>query len=634
MRIEDYALIGNSLSAALVGRNGSIDWLCLPRFDSPSCFTALLGNPEHGRWKIAPSESSGQRFTTTRRYRHRTLILETEFEAPDGSRARIVDLMVPGTNQPMLIRSVEGLRGEIQFDFELVLRFDYGSLVPWVRKTTEAGTPTGIVAIAGPETVRIHTRVPLQGHNFRTVARFGVRRGARIPFVLSWHPSHLGLSREIEETARDPDKAIRQATRWWTDWSGRCAHQSPWAEDVERSLITLKALTHAQTSGIVAAPTTSLPEFLGGVRNWDYRQCWLRDASFTLWAFTDAGYYDEARAWRDWLLRAVAGKPSDLRIMYGPAGERRLTELELPWLPGYESSSPVRIGNAAFEQLQLDVFGEVINAFYYAHADPELRSGTISGTRVSAENDRHDWRVHRQLVEYLEGVWREPDNGIWEIRGPRRQFTHSKVMAWVAFDRALRASERVRLDAPTERWRKQREAIRAQIEREGFSREKNAFVQFYGSQELDASLLLMPLVGFLPANDPRMRSTTEAIRRELSVDGFIYRYRTLARMDASVDGLPPGEGAFLPCTFWLANNLTLQGRLQEARAIFERLLSIRNDVGLLAEEYDPRSRRFLGNFPQAFSHVALINTAIQLGAAGAEARACASAGNAPNVRIG
>jgi GH15 family glucan-1,4-alpha-glucosidase len=604
-------MIGNSMSAALIGRDGSIDWLCLPRFDSPSCFTSLLGTPEQGRWKIAPSS---QGFVTRRRYRPGTLILETEFETPDGSVARVLDLMVPGSRVPILIRLIEGVKGEVSFDVELVIRFDYGSLVPWVRRHYD-GEPPGIVAIGGPDTIRIHTPVPLKGRDFKTCGRFDVKKGQSIPFTLGWHPSHEAPSPEVQAVARDPEKAIRQATKWWQEWSSRSSFQTPWSEPVERSLITLKALIHGETGGIVAAPTTSLPERVGGVRNWDYRQCWLRDASFTLRALTNAGYHEEAHAWREWLLRAVAGKPDDLRIMYGLSGERRLTELELPWLPGYENSKPVRVGNGAYKQLQLDVFGEVMGAFHFSHTGPLFKSKhkrAAIGTHVSPDDDFHDWRVHRKLVEYLEAVWDKPDNGIWEIRGERKHFTHSKMMAWVAFNRGARAIDELGLDGPGERWRKTAARLHEQICTEGFSREKNSFVQHYGCEELDASVLMMPLVGFLDATDPKMVGTVKAIQRELNVDGFIQRYRTEDRESANVDGLPPGEGVFLACSFWMADCLNLQGDRDGALKIFERLLSVRNDVGLLAEEYDPRGKRLLGNFPQAFSHVALINSAIRL----------------------
>lgn len=613
-RIEDYALIGNSQSAALVGRDGSIDWLCLPRFDSPSCFSALLGNSDHGRWKIAPPGWGAQ---ASRRYLPGTLVLESIYRDPGGASARVLDCMIPGIHTPILVRSVEGLEGRMTFEMELVLRFDYGSTVPWVRKMSN-GHISGLVAIAGPDTVRIQSPIPMRGADFRTYARFEVTAGKTAPFVLSWTPSHEEASLEELEIARDPCAAIARATRWGQDWSSRSTYQGEWKEAVERSLLTLKALTHERTGGIVAAPTTSLPERIGGVRNWDYRFCWLRDATFTLDALASAGYREEARAWRDWLLRAVAGKPSDLRILYGVAGERRTTELELPWLPGHRGSKPVRIGNDAHQQLQLDVYGEVLDAFHYAltldareERDDQHGLGKQShGTRVDhGDADGHGWRVLRKLINYVEVAWDRPDSGIWEVRGPPRHFTHSKVMAWVALERGIDLIRRARLDGPIDRWLALRDRIHAEVCARGFNPEKGAFTQYFGSRELDASLLLLPIVGFLPATEPRMRATIEAIGRELSVDGFIRRYRTEQGQAVGVDGLPPGEGAFLACTFWYADDLLLMGRTREARDIFERLLAIRNDVGLLPEEYDPGTGRFAGNFPQAFSHVALVNFA-------------------------
>ncbi len=580
-RIEDYALIGDCHTAALVARDGSIDWLCLPRFDSGACFAALLGTPEHGRWLLAPK---GAVRSIQRRYREGTLVLETDYETDEGT-VTVIDCMPPRRREPAVVRTVVGKRGTVSLRMELAIRFDYGSIVPWVRRVE-----TGIHAIAGPDTVLLHTEVELRGENFTTVADFTVSQGQQVPFVLSWHPSHEPAHPRI-----DPEEAIRHTERWWREWSDRCTYDGTWREAVVRSLITLKALTYAPTGGIVAAPTTSLPEQLGGVRNWDYRFCWVRDATFTLYALMMGGYTEEAHAWRDWLLRAVAGKPSQLNIMYGLAGERRLTELELGWLPGYEGSSPVRIGNAAYEQFQLDVFGEVLGAFHL-------------GQTMGLEPNENSWRVLLALLGHLETAWKEPDEGIWEVRGPRRHFTHSKVMAWVAVDRMVKSVEQFGLEGPVERWRGVRDAIHEEVCLKGFDHGLDSFVQHYGSKNVDASLLMIPLVGFLPASDPRVRGTVEAIERHLVTDGFVARYPTRPE----VDGLPPGEGAFLPCTFWLADNLDLLGRHDDALRLFERLLGLRNDVGLLSEEYDPAAKRLLGNFPQAFSHVALINTACNL----------------------
>ena len=580
-RIEDYALIGDCLSCALIGRDGSIDWLCWPRFDSGACFAALLGGPEHGRWQIAPV---GEVRPGRRRYRDDTLIVETDFETADGA-VTLIDFMPPRGEAPDIVRIVEGRRGTVPMHLELIIRFDYGSIVPWVRHIDH-----GVSAIAGPDMLRLVTPVPLRGKDLTTVADFSVAEGQRIPFVLTWYPSY---HREPQHVAAE--SALADTESWWRAWSDHCTYQGPWREAVLRSLITLKAMTYAPTGGIVAAPTTSLPEQLGGVRNWDYRFCWLRDASFTLSALLLAGYTEEAHAWHEWLLRAVAGSPDQLQIMYGIAGERRLTELEIPWLPGYEGSRPVRIGNAASHQFQLDVFGEVVAAF--AHAREMGLEMTDAGIELG-----------RSLVTFLESNWDRPDEGIWEVRGPRRHFTHSKVMAWVAFDRAIKAAEHLGLRAPVERWRGIRDAIHEQVCREGFDAELGAFVQSYGSKALDASLLLIPLVGFLPATDPRVRGTVEAIERDLTDDGFVARYATTEE----VDGLPAGEGMFLACSFWLADNLYLIGRKADARKMFERLLALRNDVGLLSEEYDPRVGRLVGNFPQALSHISLINSAFSL----------------------
>jgi GH15 family glucan-1,4-alpha-glucosidase len=579
--IEDYAMIGDCHTAALVARNGSIDWLCFPRFDSRACFAALLGNEEHGRWMIAPV---GEIRRIDRHYRNDTLVLETDYETADGAMT-LIDCMPPRSQEPRLVRVVVGRRGQVRMRMELIIRFDYGSIVPWVSRIDN-----GIRAVAGPDTLVFITGVDFRGKNFRTEAEFTVSEGQRVPFVLMWHPSH-----QPAPPAIDPEETISHTERWWQEWSSRCKYEGPWREAVVRSLITLKALTYAPTGGIVAAPTTSLPEQLGGVRNWDYRYCWLRDATFTLYALMLGGYTEEACAWREWLLRAVAGKPSQLNIMYGLAGERRLTELELSWLPGYEGASPVRIGNAAFQQFQLDVYGEVMDAMHLAR-------------RAGLNPDKNTWNVQRSLIEFMESAWIEPDEGIWEVRGPRRHFTHSKVMAWVAADRMVKAVERFRLEGPVERWRKLRATIHEEVCRNGYDRNQNSFVQYYEGTDLDASLLMIPLVGFLPANDPRVRGTVEAIERHLMTDGFVARYPTKPH----VDGLPPGEGAFLACTFWLADNYALLSRQEDALQVFERLLALRNDVGLLSEQYDPGKKRLLGNFPQAFSHISLINTACNL----------------------
>jgi GH15 family glucan-1,4-alpha-glucosidase len=579
--IEDYALIGDCETAALVSREGSIDWLCFPRFDSRACFAALVGTPEHGRWLLAPSEP----VTAVRRhYRGDTIILETEFTTADGVVA-LLDFMPIRSGLPDVVRIVVGKRGRVSMRMDLIIRFDYGSVVPWVRRV-----PGGISAVGGPDSLLLQTPVTLRGEQFHTVSEFVVAEGERIPFDLTWFPSHQSPSRELEA-----EVALQQTEAWWTEWAGRCTVTGPWRDAVVRSLITLKALTYRPTGAIVAAPTTSLPEELGGVRNWDYRYCWLRDATFTLLALLNAGYTDEARAWREWLVRTVAGRPDQIHIMYGVRGERRLTEIELPWLPGFQSSRPVRIGNAAFSQFQLDVFGEVVDATYQAW-------------RMGVQHDGDVWRVEKALLAYLESAWKEPDEGIWEVRGPRRHFTHSKVMAWVALDRAVKAVEQFGLDGPLDRWRAIRDTIHREVCAQGFDARQGAFVQSYGSRLLDASLLMLPLVGFLPASDPRIRGTVEAIERQLTHDGFVSRYDTVP----DVDGLPPGEASFLLCSFWLVDNLALLGRHDDARRLFERLLSVRNDVGLLAEGYDTRRGRQAGNFPQAFSHVGLINSALNL----------------------
>jgi GH15 family glucan-1,4-alpha-glucosidase len=580
-RIEDYALIGDCQTAALVARDGSIDWLCLPRFDSPACFASLLGTPEHGRWLLAPR---GEVRSVRRRYRPGSLVLETEYETPEGVVA-VIDCMPGRARHPHLVRLVEGRRGQVPMRTELVIRFDYGSVVPWVQRLGG-----GLGAVAGPDALLLRTPVHVRGENLTTVAQFAVAAGQRVPFSLAWHPSYEPPPEPI-----NPEQAVADTEVWWRDWSGRCTYRGPYREAVVRSLITLKALTYVPTGGMVAAATTSLPEQLGGVRNWDYRYCWLRDATLTLLALLNAGYVEEARAWRVWLLRAVAGQPAATNIMYGLAGERRLTELELTWLPGYEGARPVRIGNAASRQFQLDVYGEVLDVMYLSR-------------RLGLESEEAGWHLEQALLTFVESACERPDEGIWEVRGPRRHFTHSKVMAWVALDRAVKAVENFGLEGPADRWRELRETLHRQICEQGFDGGLGAFVQSYGSKELDASLLMIPMVGFLPATDPRVAGTVAAIEKHLMRDGFVDRYTS----SSAVDGLPPGEGVFLACTFWLADNYLLQGRRDEARAVFERLLGLCNDVGLLSEEYDPEARRLVGNFPQAFSHIGLVNTAMNL----------------------
>ena len=576
--IEDYALIGDCHTAALVGRDGSIDWLCLPRFDSGACFAALLGEPEHGRWLIAPAAAA---HGVRRKYRDGTLILETEFETNEGA-VRIIDCMPLSNERWDVLRIVEGLSGRVAMRMELIIRFDYGFIVPWVRRSGDT-----LLATAGPDTLELHTDVAVHGENMKTMADFHVSKGERRHFSLNYRPSH-----EATQQAIDAEQTLRATENHWREWSERCTYQGRWRDAVVRSLITLKALTYAPTGGIVAAPTTSLPEHPGGVRNWDYRYCWLRDATFTLNALLLAGYHEEAVAWREWLLRAVAGSPEDLQILYSVTGERRLDEYEIGWLPGYGGAVPVRVGNAAAQQFQLDVYGEVMDTLHLARA-------------AGLEPEPAAWRIQIALLKFLESNWQQPDEGIWEVRGPRRHFTHSKVMAWVAFDRAVKDAERDGLDGPVERWRQVRDAIHAQVCELGFDAQRNAFVQSYGSPHLDASLLLIPQVGFLPPEDPRVRGTVEAIERELVVDGLVLRYSTAT----DVDALPPGEGVFLPCSFWLADSLVLTGRCAEGEALFERLLALSNDLGLLSEEYDTRERCMLGNFPQALTHMALINTA-------------------------
>jgi len=579
--IEDYALIGDCETAGLVSRSGSVDWLCFPRFDSRACFAALLGTPDHGRWLLAPA---GPVTGVRRWYRGDTAVLETEFTTAEGI-VSVVDFMPIRSGLPDLVRIVSGRGGRVPMRMELVIRFDYGSVVPWVRRG-----PQCLTAIGGPDGLLLRTAVPLRGEEFTTVAEFDVAEADEVAFDLTWFPSHAEVHQEL-----DPHAALRHTEKWWTDWSAQCTVSGPWRDAVMRSLITLKALTYGPTGAIVAAPTTSLPERFGGMRNWDYRYCWLRDATFTLLALMSAGYTREAAAWRDWLLRAVAGRPEQIHIMYGIGGERRLPEMELPWLPGFEASVPVRVGNAAHAQFQLDVFGEMLDA-------------THQSRKMGVAHDDNDWRIDTALVTYLETAWKKPDEGIWEVRGPRRYFTHSKMMAWVAMDRAIKGIEQFGLDGPIDRWRAIRSAIHHEVCARGYDADLGAFVQFYGSRLLDASLLMMPLVGFLPASDPRVRGTIEAIERHLAGDGFVSRYQTVP----DVDGLPPGEASFLLCSFWLVDCLELIGRHDDATRLFERLLSVRNDVGLLAEGFDTGQQRLAGNFPQAFSHVGLINSALNL----------------------
>ena len=582
--IEDYALIGDLQTGALVSRYGAVDWLCFPRFDSGALFAALVGTPENGHWTIQPH---GEFRPLSRRYRDDTLVLESELETDTGV-VRLIDFMPPRETNPDLVRIVEGVRGRVDMRMELVLRFDYGSIVPWVR--TLEGT---LVAIAGPDAVLLRTPVEQEGRDMRTYAEFSVGEGDRVPFVLRWFPSDHTPPEPIE-----PERALDETVAFWEEWAAICKFEGRWHDAVHRSLLTLKALTYAPTGGIVAAPTTSLPEWIGGVRNWDYRFCWLRDATLTLLALIRGGYVDEAGAWRDWLLRAIAGSPDDLQIMYGVGGERRLTEIELGWLGGYEGSRPVRIGNGASGQRQLDVYGEVVDALYQAR-----RQG------LAPSDDA--WRLTCRLIDWLESGWQEPDEGIWEVRGPRRHFTHSKVMAWVAFDRAIKMVERIGRDGPVDRWKSIRREIRREVLEQGYDAERGTFVQFFGSDRLDASCLLIPLVGFLPATDERVVGTVRAIEQGLVRGGFVERYRA-DEENADVDGLPPGEGVFLPCSFWLAAVLHQQGRRAEAVALYDRLLALRNDVGLISEEYDPERGRLVGNFPQAFTHIGIVETAYTL----------------------
>ena len=585
LRIEDYALIGDTQTAALVGRDGSIDWWCVPRFDSGAVFASLLGNADHGRWQIAPA---GGIQRVERRYRDDTLVLETTFHTDEGS-VRVTDCMPIRGRTVDIVRIVEGLSGRVPMRMELAIRFDYGSIVPWVVRADG-----GLQAVAGPDAMMLRTPVHTHGAGQRTVADFVVSAGEEVPFVLAYYASHERPPRPI-----DAHRAVQDTTRWWHRWVAKCTYSGQWRDDVVRSLITLKALTFMPTGGIVAAPTTSLPEWIGSVRNWDYRYCWLRDSTLSLQSLAVGGYTEEALAWRDWLLRAVAGDPEDLQIMYGAAGERRLSEYTIDWLPGYQESAPVRVGNAASEQFQLDVYGEVLSTLYRTRTlMPDL------GTH-------HDsWDLERELLASLESLWRMPDEGIWEVRGPRAHFTHSKGMAWLAFDCAVRNVTDFGLTGPSARWAKIRDEIHQQICDESFDNDLNAFTQSYGSKQLDAAVLQLPLVGFLPPDDPRVLGTVKAIERTLVHDGFVSRYETSSTGD--VDGLPAGEGAFLPCSFWLAQTQQLLGRTDDAHELFERLLGLQNDVGLLSEEYDPVSRRHLGNFPQAFTHVCLVAAANQL----------------------
>jgi GH15 family glucan-1,4-alpha-glucosidase len=581
-RIEDYAMIGDLGSAALVGLDGSIDWLCWPRFDSDACFAALLGMPEHGRWQIAPKDTAAK---VTRRYRPNTLILETRFETADGA-ATLIDFMPPRDGNSHLLRLLVGERGELELHGELILRFGYGATVPWV---TRIDSHT-MRAVAGPDMVVLHSSAPLRSENFRTVGDFSIKAGEKKSFGLSYSLSHLDLPEAV-----DVEERLAATERYWTGWAARNKIECPWDAAVVRSLITLKALTFAPTGGMVAAPTASLPECIGGARNWDYRFCWLRDATLTLLALMNGGYYEEAQMWRDWLLRAAAGSPSQIQIMYGIRGERRLTEWEVPWLPGYEQSKPVRIGNAAHQQLQLDIFGEVMDALYQA------RQGGLG-------NNETGWDLQCALLAHLEKIWRQPDEGIWEVRSGPEHFTYSKAMAWLAFDRAIKSAETYKLPGPFDRWRQIRADIHDEVCSRGFNTERNSFMRAYGSKNLDASLLLLPAIGFLPSEDSRIIGTVEAVERELVVDGLVLRYDSAS----ASDGLPAGEGVFLACSFWLADAYLMLGRRDDAVRLFERLLSLRNDLGLLSEQYDPRAKRLVGNFPQAFSHLALVNTASNL----------------------
>ncbi|MEV4998927.1 glycoside hydrolase family 15 protein [Streptomyces niveus] len=594
-RIEDYALIGDMQTAALVCRDGTVDWLCLPRFDSHAVFAALLGTDEHGFWRLGPATPAGAEppRADRRRYVGDSLILESEWDTPRGT-VRVTDFMPPRDGAPQLIRIVEGVSGRVPMRSALRMRFSYGRVVPWVHQVDNR-----TVAVAGPDSIWLDTEADTYGKNLTTYSDFTVAPGERVAFTISWQPSH-----RQPPALPDPEGSLEATSDFWREWVEHCTYHGPYREAVVRSLITLKALTYAPTGGIVAAPTTSLPEDIGGSRNWDYRYTWLRDAAITLSSLLRTGYREEARAWREWLLRAVAGDPENLQIMYGIAGERELGEAELDWLPGYENSGPVRVGNGAAHQLQLDVYGEVTEALHLAHMTGLARNDYASLLQL-------------KLIEYLETHWDQPDEGIWEVRGPRRHFVHSKVMAWVAVDRTIKLIESGDADGPLERWREMRDDIHHDVCEKGYDKERNTFTQSYGSQELDASLLLIPQMGFLPPDDKRVIGTIEAIQRELSTeDGFVLRYPTSGD-DAGVDGLEGDEGAFLACSFWLADDLAMIGRVDEARKLFEKLLALRNDLGLLAEEWDSKLQRQVGNFPQAFSHVPLIDTALRLTASGA-----------------
>ncbi len=586
-RIEDYAFLSDTQTGALVSRDGCVDWLCFPRFDSPACFASLLGDTKNGHWRFFPEETVEE---TRRQYRDETLILETEIETQSGS-VRLIDFMPPRGENPDIIRIVEGLRGKVSMHMELIIRFDYGQIVPWVRRRKRYD---GLEAIAGPDGLILRTPIETCGKDLTTMADFTVEKGDRVPFVLTWFLSHKDPPREV-----NAEHALRDTEKYWRDWSSQFQSKGEWRDAVMRSLITLKGLTYAPTGGLVAALTTSLPEEIGGVRNWDYRFCWLRDAALILLALLRSGYREEAKSWRQWLLRAIAGSPAQMQAIYGVRGERRLDEYEIPWLSGYEDSKPVRIGNAASNQFQLDVYGEILAAIWQAD-------------RAGLKLEEPDWALMVQLMKFLESNWQKPDEGMWEVRGGRKHFTHSKMMAWVAFNCGIKLVEECNCAAyeNLERWQKIRDQIHAEVCERGYNTRKKAFTQYFGSDAIDASLLLMPLVGFLPITDERVRGTIEAIERELMQDGLVLRYRP---QEEKVDGLPGREGVFLPCSFWFADCLHLLGRKKEARELFERLLNLRNDLGLLSEEYDPREKRQLGNFPQAFSHVALISAAAILG---------------------